>query len=176
MIDRFIHIVYVSNISSIIIATLICMVLWIIIGVIFKRQMRVISSVVAILSAVVILYVTLFSRGETAIGAELIPFDSFVRAVEQPEAYRSMLMNIVLFVPLGIALPFVFSGKSARRVFLAVLLGFVLSAMVEFSQYMFALGLAETDDVICNTLGTVVGSCAYPLSLYIRRFLEIIRK
>ena len=176
MVDWVILNIYVSNISTIIIATLICMVLWIIIGVIFKRQMRAISSVVAVLLVLAILYVTVFSRAESFSVIELVPFSSFVRAVEQPEIWRSMFMNIVLFVPLGLTLPFVFRGNVSKCVLLTILSGFVLAITIEISQYIFVLGSVETDDVICNTIGAFVGSCAYPLSLYIRRFLEIIRK
>lgn len=176
MLDRFICNIYVSNISTVIIATLVAIFVWSIIGAVLKQQMRMISSVVVVLSVAVILYTTVFSRGETAIGAQFAPFASFVRAIEQPEAYRSMLMNVILFVPLGLALPFIFRSKVSKRVLLAVLSGLVLSVMIEFSQYVFALGFAETDDVICNTLGTAVGSCAYPLSLKLRGFFKTIRK
>ena len=46
-----------------------------------------------------------------------------------------------------------------------VLLAFLFSACVEFCQYKFALGYAEVDDVIHNTLGAAIGVFAYnPLS------------
>ena len=32
-----------------------------------------------------------------------------------------------------------------------------LSAAIEISQYIFTLGLCELDDVICNTVGAVIG-------------------
>lgn len=122
--------------------------------------MRVISSVVAVLSLVAILYATVLSRNKSSYGIELVPFSSFVRAVEQPEIWRSMFMNIVLFVPLGLALPFVFRGNVSKCVLLTILSGFVLATAIEISQYIFVLGSVETDDVICNTIGVFIGSCA----------------
>ena len=41
------------------------------------------------------------------------------------------------------------------RIALTALTSCVLSAGIEYAQYRFALGMAETDDVICNTLGAV---------------------
>lgn len=161
MIEFILHSIYVSDISIVIIATLIAMLLWPVLAVLLKRQMRILSSVVAVLSVMVILYATVFSRGESSFGVELFPFASFIRAFEQPEAYRSMFMNLVLFVPIGLSLPFVFRGKISKKVLLTVLFGFVLSVTIEMSQYLFALGFAETDDIICNTLGTIVGGCDY---------------
>lgn len=161
MIDFILHTIYVSDIFTVIIATLVAILLWSIFAVCFKQQMRVISSVVAVLAVIVILYTTVLSRGESTLGAQWFPFASFARAIEQPEAYRSMLMNVVLFVPLGLSLPFVFRGKISKKVLLTVLFGFVLSVTIEMSQYLFTLGFAETDDIICNTLGTIVGGCDY---------------
>lgn len=129
-----------------------------------------------IISIVVIVYATVFSRSGGARGYDLIPFSSFQRAIEQPEMYRSMLMNVFIFVPLGMSLVFVFRGSTFKRIMLTVLIGFLLSVLVEALQYFFSLGLAETDDVICNTVGTLIGSTAYPLSLLWRKLIQRLRK
>ena len=42
--------------------------------------------------------------------------------------------------------------------------GFLLSVAIESFQYYFCLGRAETDDVICNTLGCVLGVMANVIS------------
>ena len=39
----------------------------------------------------------------------------------------------------------------------------LLSAVIEAAQYAFGLGRAETDDVLCNTLGALLGALALPL-------------
>lgn len=171
MINELLHDIYVSNLAMIVIAIPIILVVWSIIGAIFSKYMRIICAVVAVASVFVILYATVFSRNEATIGAELLPLSSFERAQEQPEMYRSMLMNVFLFFPLGMSLIFVFSGRSVKRFLMTILIGFILSATVEAIQYFCSLGMAETDDVICNTLGTFIGSCAYPLSLFWKRIL-----
>ena len=155
---------------------LILLIIWSVFGALFYKRMRIIGVVFAVIFTAVIIYGTLLSRTEGVRAYDLIPFSSFKKAVEQPEFYRSMLMNVFLFMPLGFALPFVFSGSIMKRILPALLIGFLLSVFIEVMQYYFSLGQAETDDVICNTLGTALGSCAYLLSLLWRRLIQKIRK
>ena len=172
MINRFLHEIYVSNISTILIAIPILLLVWSVIGAAFYKYMRIISSVMAVIAAGAILYATVISRGESGAGADFVPFSSFERAKIQPEMYRSMLMNVFLFVPLGLSLPFVFGGSIGKRILFTILVGLLLSATVEAVQYVAHLGMTETDDVICNTVGTATGSCAYLLSLLWRKIFK----
>ena len=164
--------IYVSNISSILIAIPILLLVWSVIGAAFYKYMRIIGAVLVVIAIGAILYITVFSRGESGKGADFIPFSSFERAKIQPEMYRSMLMNVFLFVPLGLAMPFVFGGGTGKRILLTILVGLVLSVAVEAIQYFAHLGMAETDDVICNTIGTAIGSCAYLLTLLWRKLFK----
>ena len=169
---NFFHNIYVSNISTILIAIPILLLVWSLIGAAFYKYMRIIGAVLAAIAAAGILYVTVFARGESGAGADFIPFSSFERAKIQPEMYRSMLMNVFLFVPLGLALPFIFGGSTGKRILLTILVGLLLSVTVEAIQYFVHLGMAETDDMICNTVGTAIGSCAYLLTLLWRKILK----
>lgn len=112
----------------------------------------------------VIFYMTVYTRGESATEAILIPFQSFQEAKIQPELYRSMLMNVFLFVPVGLSLPFVLD-KRWLSIVVTVFGAFLCSASIEYLQYRFALGRCEVDDVIMNTLGAAVGCLAYCLFL-----------
>ena len=165
------HEIYVSNISTILIAIPLLLLVWSVIGAAFYKRMQIIGAFVAVVAIAAILYLTIFSRGESGHGADFVPFSSFQRAKIQPEMYRSMLMNVFLFVPLGLALPFVFGGSTAKRILLTILIGFLLSAAVEAIQFFCNLGMTETDDVICNTVGIAIGSCAYPLLLLWRKLI-----
>ena len=107
-----------------------------------------------------IFYVTVYTRGESASEAVLLPFQSFREAKIQPELYRSMLMNVFLFLPIGLSLPFVL-GKGRLSVFITVTAALSFSAGIEYLQYRYALGRCEVDDVIMNTLGASVGCLAY---------------
>ena len=163
---------YVSNITTILIAIPIIVLVWSVIGVAFYKYMRIVGAVAACVAIGAILYLTVFSRSSSRAGAYLIPFSSFERAKLEPEMYRSMLMNTFLFVPLGLSLPFVFGGGTGKRILLTILIGLLLSITVESIQYFAHLGMTETDDVICNTVGTAIGSCAYLLALLWRKLFN----
>lgn len=111
----------------------------------------------------VIFYMTVYTRGEGESEAILRPFQSFQEAKIQPELYRSMLMNVFLFVPLGLFLPFVL-GRGKLPGFITVVFALALSAGIEYMQYRYALGRCEVDDVIMNTLGAAFGCMAHGLS------------
>lgn len=120
------------------------------------------NLVLMLLITAAILYATLFSRAEGGTGLILAPFASLTAARQQPELYREMLMNVFLFFPLGLTLSNALPRKWHRwgRIILTTLIGCALSAGIEYAQYRYALGLAETDDVICNTLGAFLGAAS----------------
>lgn len=124
------------------------------------RRWRWGNLVLVFLTTAAIFYATLFSRAEGSTGLILTPFASLTAARVQPELYREMLMNVFLFFPLGLTLSNALPRKWYRwlRIILTTLVGCALSVGIEYAQYRYALGLAETDDVICNTLGAFLGA------------------
>ena len=97
----------------------------------------------------------------------LKPFASFDFAKEQPEYYRSMFMNMLLFYPLGMSLYTLFSKFSLSRLVVTTILGSLLSLGVESLQYYWSIGIFEVDDIIMNTLGTSFGYLAVSLACFI---------
>ena len=172
MLDGFFHAIYASNISTILIAIPIMILVWSVIGAAFYKYIRIIAAVMAVIAVTAILYITVLTRSESGAGADFFPFSSLERAKIQHEMYRSMLMNVFLFVPLGLSLPFVFGSGTGKRILLTILVGLLLSVTIEAIQYFGNLGMAETDDVICNTAGTAIGSCAYLLSVLWRKLFN----
>ena len=75
---------------------------------------------------------------------------------------------MILFLPFGLTIPYVAEvikiRKNKFRWILCMVSGFLLSVAIESFQYYFCLGRAETDDVICNTLGCVLGVMANVIS------------
>ena len=128
-----------------------------------RLRWKLANGLVFAVTVAVIFYMTVHTRGETAGEAILIPFQSFRNARIQPELYRSMLMNVFLFVPVGMSLPFVI-GKGRGAVLITVLVALVFSGSIEYLQYRYALGWCEMDDIIMNTLGAATGGLAYVLS------------
>lgn len=129
------------------------------------------AAVIAILCA------TILNRTPGNYELILTPFATFAAAQQQPELYREMLMNIFLFFPLGLTLSNALPRKWHRwgRIILTTFIGCALSAGIEYAQYRYALGLAETDDVICNTLGAFLGAASLLAAHAIEKSRERVR-
>ena len=125
-------------------------------------------------AVIAILYATILNRTPGNYELILTPFATFTAAQQQPELYREMLMNVFLFFPLGLTLSNALPQKWHRwgRIILTTLVGCALSAGIEYAQYRYALGLAETDDVICNTLGAFIGSTSLLIAHAIEKHKE----
>lgn len=138
------------------------------------RRWRWGNLVLVLLTTAAIFYATLFSRAEGSTGLILTPFASLTAARVQPELYREMLMNAFLFFPLGLTLSNALPRKWNRwlRIILTTLVGCILSAGIEYAQYRYALGMAEVDDVICNTLGAFIGSTSLLIAPAIEKYRE----
>lgn len=136
---------------------------------------RIGNCALLIASAAVVLYTTLFSRTSGSYEVILTPFATFTAAQQQPEFYREMLMNVFLFIPPGLTLSNALPQKWHRwaRIALTTLIGCILSTGIEYTQYRYALGMAEIDDVICNTLGTFVGAISLVVSYFFERAIQL---
>ena len=77
-----------------------------------------------------------------------------------------MLMNVFLFFPFGLSFANALPRKwhHCIRILLTTLTACLFSIGIEYTQYRFSLGLTETDDVICNTLGAFLGSASLLLA------------
>ena len=135
------------------------------------------NFVVFCAAVIAILYATILNRTPGNYELILTPFATFTAAQQQPELYREMLMNVFLFFPLGLTLSNALPQKWHRwgRIILTTLIGCILSAGIEYAQYRCALGLAETDDVICNTLGAFIGSTSLLIAHAIEKSRERVR-
>lgn len=127
-----------------------------------ERRRVLLNTALACAAAFIILYATILTRSAGVPEVILTPYATFTAALQQPELYREMLMNVFLFFPLGLTLSNALPQKWHRwlRIILTTLVGCILSAGIEYAQYRYALGLAETDDVICNTLGAFLGAAS----------------
>ena len=129
-----------------------------------------------LLYAVVIAHETLIGRNGGSAELILAPLNNFVEAREQPEMYRSMLANVCLFVPLGAFVGSALAGsegkfavalKTRNIIAFTAIIGLAVSLVIEIVQYAYGLGRAEVDDLLCNTVGMLVGSLSI---LVIKKF------
>lgn len=105
----------------------------------------------------IVLASTVFTRTPNGMHKyELIPFWSWLEAASGNLEYlKEIVLNMILFFPAGLLLPFVFHKKILIRY--AALLGVSGSAVIECSQLIFCRGLFEWDDMIGNSIGTMIG-------------------
>ena len=97
-----------------------------------KKLFKAMNLCLLVTSVFAVLYLTVFSRRAGVDDVVLAPFSALREAKAEPERYRSMLMNVFLFFPLGMACANAFSDKMKmrRRVILTVVIGFALSTAV----------------------------------------------
>ena len=81
------------------------------------------------------------------------------------------LFNILMTVPLGFLLPFIWSEyRSLKKV---AITAFFLSFAIEFSQ-LFSLRVTSTSDLIMNTTGAVIGyGIFFIISLFLRKKTKV---
>ena len=139
-----------------------------------ERRRVLFNTALACAAVFIILYATILNRTPGNYELILAPFASLTAARVQPELYRALLMNVFLFFPLGLTLSNALPRKWHRwgRIALTALVGCVLSVGIEYTQYRYALGMAETDDVICNTLGAFLGSASLLIAHAIEKHKE----
>ena len=101
--------------------------------------------------------------GEGPMQINLQPFFDFLRPeIVRPErAALLAVLNVVLFLPLGILLPVVFPKFRKFGWMLAAGIGF--SLLIETVQLVGRVGIFETDDLLFNTVGAVIGFLLYKL-------------
>ena len=90
--------------------------------------------------------------------------------VQDAGLLEQIVLNYLLFVPLGCLLPFTWPGRyacdgTARGVARVALVAGACSLCVELAQLVLRVGLFELDDVLGNALGAALG---YALSRTIR--------
>ena len=90
---------------------------------------------------------------------QLRPFLAFWEAwnVFALQAWLNPLLNIAMFLPLGVLLPL--SVKRFQRWYWMLAAGAGASFLIETLQYTLGRGQADVDDLICNTLGAMLGYC-----------------
>lgn len=126
-----------------------------------RRVWRLANGLLLLAAMAAILHATLFwSRDPGERKALLEPFQTLRLARLYPELYREMFMNILLFFPFGLGLAQLLPKRwrPGARAALTLGLGAAFSVFVEGAQYLWGLGIAETDDVLCNALGAGAGA------------------
>lgn len=96
---------------------------------------------------------TVFLREDRGvIRYEFTPFWSYSR----PDLFVENIMNVVVFIPIGLLLSFCIKGQKWWRI---LLMGGCISLSIEILQLLLKRGCSEFDDIMHNTLGCLLGYC-----------------
>ncbi|MGM0867535.1 MAG: VanZ family protein [Bacillota bacterium] len=105
--------------------------------------------------------------GYNGVSHNVIPFDTIQTYLFNFHSYNfdTWFYNtfgvVLLFVPLGFLLPVVLKNvQSLRRV---ISVSVCVSIFIEATQYITNLGVFDIDDIILNTIGTVLGFLLFTL-------------
>lgn len=153
------------------------LILSILIVLVFLLRMNRRTTRISVFSMLLIEYVflmfcsTVFCRDshpETT-RIELMPFWNYhdVLNAKNPNHYWEVILNVLLYVPIGFLLGCLIPSKSTSKGYVedstgvqclfVVVISAGLSVVTEVLQLVLHRGLCETDDVIHNTLGAVLG-------------------
>ena len=78
------------------------------------------------------------------------PFWSY----DRPELLVENIMNVVVFIPVGLLLGIAFKQMTWWK---ALLIGCGISVTIEALQFFLMRGFSEVDDVLHNTMGALIG-------------------
>lgn len=123
-----------------------------------------------------LLYVLLLSRirfgywSTSSRSVNLVPFYTISEYVSGGigwiggAAFSNIVLNVLMFVPLGLYLAVLRRG---RGLFLCWSITALFSLSAEVAQWIFAVGAADIDDVILNALGGAIGVLLYKLLVFV---------
>ena len=83
----------------------------------------------------------------------LEPFRTYRHYYTDDFTWFEIRANVLLFIPIGFLLPMVIK----KPVWLPPIIGIGISVIIELIQLITHRGMCETDDVISNTIGFLIG-------------------
>ena len=134
--------------------------------VIYKKKMKGTKTInkkqlilygISICYIIVMLGAVFLNRSGVYGTANLHLFSSYIQAYNEMDMslFRNIILNILLFVPLGFLLP-IYTDK-LKKIYKVVPIGFAVTLAIEIIQYITQMGIFEIDDVFNNTLGVLIG-------------------
>lgn len=99
----------------------------------------------------------------------LIPFKDLLDGIKTGYIViptLQLIKNIILFIPLGFLIPLIYSGIKTKKI---ILIGFLTSLSIETIQFLLGQIIGynyrsfDINDLITNTLGTLIGILIYKI-------------
>ena len=122
-----------------------------------RRPFSVAATTSFFMYVVIILFITFLSR-EAGSGRGM-DWELFSTWGINSRNNAYVIENILLFVPFGFVCAWAL--KPARNFFVCLLMGAGFSMGIEFLQFITQRGFFQIDDILTNTIGTVIGYILY---------------
>lgn len=122
---------------------------------------------------IIIVKVTLLERGNFYGNQKIYPlFYSYMLAYHNCSfrEWRNLVLNIFMFVPYGMLLPLIF--PKMQKAYKTYLAGFLTSFLIELLQLVLKRGVCELDDLMNNTIGTMIGFGLFAFLSYIKGIIK----
>ena len=87
--------------------------------------------------------------------------------IEKAEDIAQVYMNVMLFVPMGYLLPYLFGWFRAKVRIRPAVACFVIAFVIENLQLIFRRGFYDMDDLVSNTAGGIIGQFLYISFAYV---------
>lgn len=130
-----------------------------------KGKKVLVFSVFLLVYILFLLYFALISRDPTAkYDVRLKLFWGFSHP--SGNGYRDLFLNLLSYIPIGIMVGLI---VKEYRIAKAVLLGFLVSIVVELSQLIWKRGFFDVDDLFNNVVGALIGSLLVVCVMNIRK-------
>lgn len=141
----------------------------------FRSGMRYSMGVLLIEYISLIYCSTVFFRITcSSVQYDYMPFWSYQAYFDgrEPNALIENMMNILVFVPIGLLLGHLIKNKTFVRV---AIMGVCISIGIELLQLILKKGFSELDDIMHNTLGCLIGFWLYKIvnTLWIKKNVNI---
>ena len=158
---NFFNVVYASApqwLYDILLMVLCTVAIWI-----FSRQKLIRTKLRRLLGVIYVEYLILlmgatviFRDSTCALGVEFLPFWNYTYVTQ--EVILETVLNIVMFIPVGFCSAVFLKRPVMLKIFL---LSMTLSCTIEITQYLLERGFCETNDVMNNTAGGMLGYWLY---------------
>ncbi len=117
-------------------------------GVSLKRKLLIIFFAIYVISVFFIVGIPRVNNLTIKFSLNIVPMVNMI------EGLTATVLNIILFIPLGFMLPLIWNKYRSAKT--TLLFGLGVSALIEISQ-IFTLRATDVDDLITNTVGTLLG-------------------
>lgn len=134
-----------------------------------KKAFQIIVITAFFIYLAMVIYSAILNRDidSNSFGVSIIPFRSYKMIADgNSDKTREVIMNIAFFYPIGFLYCLIDTKKINHKKWPIIPMSAALSLLIEIIQFVFKLGYVETDDIIHNTLGCILGILGYILLDY----------